>query len=102
MDITVNEAQRRLALIWGVGAAVEFVLLIWEKHIRSRFSDLQRVSDAWQWFLPLITPFLTFNTHVRFVARSVQSKTNRKPNLAISLFRLANWLSIAYLFGHRA
>jgi hypothetical protein len=94
MDITVNEAQRRLARLWGIGAGAEFAILVWESTVGRVFGP-PSVSDAWQWFLPLITPFLTL-----IIASVVAEAFRANQSIARSsdlAFTLAKWLSISYL-----
>jgi hypothetical protein len=94
MAITVNEAQLRLARLWGIGAGAEFAILIWESTLGRVFGPAL-VSDAWQWFLPLVTPFLTLiiSSVVAEAFRANQSQA-KSSNLA---FGLARWLSMTYL-----
>jgi hypothetical protein len=96
MEITVNQAQRRLALLWGIGAAIEFVILIWESTLGRVFGP-DSVSEVWQWFLPLITPFLTLIV-TSVVAEAFRSNQSQAKTSELA-FGLAHWLSMAYLIA---
>jgi hypothetical protein len=94
MSITINQAQKRLAVLWGIGAAIAFLLLIWES-VPAQVLNTQNASDAWHWLLPLIIPFLTL------IASSVVAEAQRQnPSTAQTsdlAFGLAWWMSMFYL-----
>jgi hypothetical protein len=96
MSITINEAQKRLAGLWIAGAAVSFLLLIWESSPAKIFS-LKEVSYAWHWLLPLVLPFLTLIvTSVAAEAHLQNPSTAETSDLA---FGIALWLSAVYLIA---
>jgi hypothetical protein len=94
MTITVNEAQKRLAILWGIGALVSFCLMIW-LTFPARIFDSEHRDDAWNWFLTLVLPFLTL------IVSSVVAEANRQnPSTAPTndlAFGIAWWLSIIFL-----
>jgi hypothetical protein len=92
--MTINQAQKRLAILWGIGALVSFCLMIWVSFPAKIFKA-EEVRDAWNWFLPLVLPFLTL------IVSSVVAEANRQnPSTASTndlAFGIAWWLSLVYL-----
>jgi hypothetical protein len=93
MTMTVNQAQKRLAILWGIGALVSFCLMIWVT-LPAKIFKAEEVKDAWNWLLPLILPFLTL------IVSSVIAEANQKnPSTAPTndlAFGIAWWLSLVY------
>jgi hypothetical protein len=94
MTITVNQAQKRLALLWGMGALVSFFLMIWVTFPAKIFKA-EDVKDAWNWLLPLVLPFLALIVS-SVVAEANQHNPSTAPTNDLA-FGIAWWLSLVYL-----
>jgi hypothetical protein len=94
MSITINEAQKRLACLWGIGAAAAFVLLLWVSFGAHVFKS-ESVSDAWNWLLPLVMPFLTLIV-TSVVSEVQQQNPSTAPTSGLAL-GLAWWISLGYI-----
>jgi len=94
MTITVNEAQKRLAILWGIGALFSLCLMIWVTFPAKIFKA-EDMRDAWNWLLTLVLPFLTL------IVSSVVAEANQhNPSTAPSndlAFGIAWWFSLVYL-----
>jgi hypothetical protein len=94
MSITINEAQKRLARLWGIGAAAAFLLLLWVSFGAHVFKA-ESVSDAWNWLLPLVMPFLTLIV-TSVVSEAQQQNPSTAPTSGLAL-ALAWWISLGYI-----
>jgi hypothetical protein len=94
MTITVNQAQKRLAILWGIGALVSFFLMIWVTFPAKIFKA-DDVKDTWNWLLPLVLPFLTLIVS-SVVAEANQHNPSTAPTNELA-FGIAWWLSLVYL-----
>jgi hypothetical protein len=93
MNITVNEAQKRLAVVWTTGTAISFLLLFWVCY-PARIFRQDEIPETWQWLLPLTIPFLTLIvTSVAAEAHRQNPSTAKTSDLA---FALALWISVIY------
>ncbi len=90
MTLTMHTARKRLALVWFLGAAVCFVVLLFI----SFFSADADPTGLWDWFLPAVVPNLSLIIGVLVYAhRQAQTDTRIDP----FLYRLAFWLSLLYV-----
>jgi hypothetical protein len=92
--VTINEAQKRLALLWGIGALVTFCLMIWLTFFVQIFK-IEHRGDAWNWLLTLVLPFLTLIVS-SVVAEANQHNPSTAPTNDLA-FGIAWWLSLVYL-----
>ena len=94
MTITVNQAQKRLAILWGIGALVSFCLMIWVTFPAKIFKA-EDVKEAWNWLLPLVLPFLTLIVS-SVIAEANQHNPSTAPTNDLA-FGITWWLSLVYL-----
>lgn len=92
--MTINQAQKRLAILWGIGALFSFCLMIWLTVPANIFKS-EQVRDAWNWFLLLVLPFLTLIVS-SVVAEANQQNPSAAPTNDLA-FGIAWWLSVVYL-----
>ncbi len=83
--------QRRLALVWLVGAAV-LVLLMIAQSMGNKFGTA--TSQAWDWVLPTTVP--TLSLIVGAFAATARQPLQQATVDAFS-YRLSFWLSVFYL-----
>lgn len=90
--IPLTQCQRRLLLIWYIGAAPAFLVLIGQT-----FSDYYGTSteQAWGWFLPNVLPTLLLVTGI--VTQGARKQPTAEQSVERYYLRLALALSIVYL-----
>ncbi len=91
MKLSMANARRRLALLWFIGAALVFVLVI----AASIHRDDRVVISLWSWFLPSIVPTLSLIVGVLVSELGNDRSDGRRADAF--LLMLSTWLSIAYL-----
>ena len=92
MIVTKKQAQQRLTVLWFAGGGLAFVILI----IQSMFGKYgDRVSDAWNWFLPNVLPTLSLIAGVLAAEASKTSEHGMKVNGF--MYRLTFFVSLFYL-----
>ena len=94
MTLTMSRSKQRLAVLWFIGAAISFLLLVAQSTL-GRYAD--RTTDAWSWFLPTIMPTLSLMIGV-LVIDAAQGKLKEKTADRF-LFRLTFGISITYLLA---
>ena len=94
--LPLDTAQTELATVWFTGAAVPFVLLV-AQSILGRYQD--SVSEVWGWFVPSVGPTLGLILGVMGATTLIDARKAESPQREVkrSFFKLAFWLSIAYL-----
>jgi hypothetical protein len=94
--LLLETAQARLAAVWFIGAAIPFVLLV-AQSILGRYQD--SVSEVWGWFVPSVGPTLGLILGVMGATALIDVRKAESPQreVKLSFFKLAFWLSIAYL-----
>jgi hypothetical protein len=94
--LPLDTAQTQLATVWFTGAAVPFVLLV-AQSILGRYQD--SVSEVWGWFVPSVGPTLGLILGVMGATALIDARKAESPQREVkrSFFKLAFWLSIAYL-----
>lgn len=92
----MESAQGQLASVWFLGAAVPFVLLV-AQSILGRYQD--SISEVWGWFVPTVGPTLGLILGVMGATALIDSHRGEAPQREVkrSFFKIAFWLSIAYL-----
>lgn len=102
---TLFNSQRKLAVVWFLGAAIVFVIVVGQTTIGDKFVTLtvppdDRALDVWKWFLPSVTPTLGLvmgvlaNNEVHEEARRSAQARSVSPfffstSLYLSMFYLA-------------
>jgi hypothetical protein len=90
MRVSLAAAKKTLALIWFVGAAPLFVVLLIQT-ISGHYGD--KYQDAWGWLLPSVLPTLSF-----MIAAFVKdSDRSAEGSVGQFIYRLTVVLSIGYL-----
>ena len=90
MRVPLAGAKKTLALIWFVGAAPLFCVLL-VQSISGHYGD--KVEDAWGWLLPSVLPTLSLMV-AAFVKDSDRSAAGTVDQF---IYRLTVVLSVAYL-----
>lgn len=91
MNLTMQTARKRLALVWFVGAGVCFVVLLFI----SFFANLGNLARLWEWFLPAIVPNLSLIIGVLVYTQRQQDTVEIRVDEF--LYRLALGLSLLYV-----
>ncbi len=91
-QLQVQECKKRLLVVWLAGAGMLSLILIGQS-MQEDGPYLDRVSDAWAWFLPNVIP--TLSLMVGVVVKDF-SATSDKKIIDTFLFQLSFWLSITY------
>lgn len=91
MNLTMQTARKRLALVWFAGAGVCFAVLLFI----SFFSDPGNLAGLWDWFLPAIVPNLSLIVGVLVYTQRQPSPVD--VHVDEFLYRLAFWLSLLYV-----
>jgi hypothetical protein len=91
MNLSMQAARKRLALVWFAGAGVCFVVLLFI----SFFARKVDLAGLWDWFLPAIVPNLSLIIGVLVYAQRQQAAAEAQVDEF--LYRLALWLSLAYI-----
>jgi len=91
-QLAVQECKKRLLVVWLAGAGMLSLILI-AQSMQEEGPYLDRVSDAWAWFLPNVIP--TLSLMVGVVVKDF-STTSDKKLIDTFLFQLSFWLSISY------
>lgn len=86
----MKRCRRTLALIWMVGAGVLFLILI----LQTMFGKYQQPQEAFNWLMPTLLPTLTLIVGVFVAERSEGADEAEADSFK---YRLALWLSVAYL-----
>jgi len=90
--LTIKQCRRRLAVIWFIGSAILFLLLI-AQTIFKHYGD--RATAVWSWFLPMIMP--TLSLIIGVLVWDAQDKAPGRGHADRFLYRLAAILSASYL-----
>ncbi|KAA6457190.1 hypothetical protein DYQ86_22900 [Acidobacteria bacterium AB60] len=91
-SIALETVQYRLAILWFVGSALVFVLVIYQS-LAGVYAD--RVQDVWKWLLPTLMPTLTM---IVTVAAANAFKSGASAIIVRKTFyRIAFGLSACYL-----
>jgi hypothetical protein len=94
VSININQAQKQLAILWGIGALMSFCLMIWVTFPAKIFKP-EDVKEAWNWLLSLVLPFLTLIVS-SVIAEANQQNPSTAPTNDLA-FGIAWWLSLVYL-----
>jgi hypothetical protein len=90
--LPMARCKRRLATVWFVLAGLIFLVLVLQS-VMGHYGE--RATDAWGWFLPNVMPTLSLIVGVLVLDQlggGVKART-----ADAFLYRLALWLSCAYL-----
>jgi hypothetical protein len=98
MRIRLNTCQKRLTIVWFIGAGILFTLLILQT-IFGRYGD--KANEAWSWLLPTITPTLSLIIGGVVVSGHLGKGEKTKTVQTVDQFayRLSFFLSLAYLIA---
>ncbi len=88
MKLSLTLCQRRLALVWIIGAGVLFLFVL----IQSSLGHYDNSADAWNWLLPAVLP--TASLIVTALFKTLQPEEKMADRF---LFRLCFSLSAVYL-----
>ena len=91
--ITAKQAQRRLAYLWFIGAALPFLLVVLQSLVGSKYGDRSR--EVWEWLLPTILPTSSLILSVLVV--DAHQRSNGRRRIGRLLYNLAFWLAGIYL-----
>ncbi|QRN97939.1 hypothetical protein JRI60_02330 [Archangium violaceum] len=94
--MSLTRCQRRLLLVWYMGAAPAFLVLIIQTLTSFYEGHGQSPNEVWGWFLPTLMPTLLLVTGV--VAKEARKPHSQEQTVERYYFRLAFWLSVSYLF----
>lgn len=90
--LPMRRCKRRLASVWFVLAGLIFLLLVIQS-VMGHYGA--RATDAWGWFLPNVMPTLSLIVGVLVLDQLGGGVKTRTADAF--LYRLALWLSCAYL-----
>ena len=90
--VLAGDARWRLTRLWFAWTAVLFVTLV-VQSVMGYYGN--RITDAWSWFVPLVSPTLAAMVGVFVSERRQRGIRRQKANP--QLFQLTYWLSLAYL-----
>jgi hypothetical protein len=93
MTMSYEAAKRRLGTLWFVCGGVLFVWVVLQS-VFDKYGD--KIEVGWQWFLPTILPTLSLIIAVFVV--DAAGPTAKERTIDEFFYRLAFWLSVAYLF----
>ena len=91
MLVSMTATRQRLAIAWFSGAGLTFIALL----VLTTFGNNVHVAVLWDWFLPAVTPNLSLIVGVMF--SDLRSKAIKGEFVDSFMYRLALWLSLAYL-----
>ena len=91
MLIPIATARKRLAIVWFTGAGVTFVAIL----MLTTFGNSGSGTALWDWFLAAVTPNLSLVVGVLF--NDIKRKNALTETTDSFLYRIALWLSAAYL-----
>jgi hypothetical protein len=91
--ISIIKARKRIATVWFTGVSILFVVVLIQT-ILGHYGD--KVREAWEWLLPNTMPTLSLIIGV-LVADTLSSKKIGRKTVDVFIFRLAFFLSLAYL-----
>ncbi|MEI7694660.1 MAG: hypothetical protein WCI64_03290 [Chlorobium sp.] len=89
----VQECKKRLLVVWLAGAGMLSLLLI-AQSMQEEGPYLDRVSDAWGWFLPNVMP--TLSLMVGVAVKEFTAVADDQRVVDSFLFNLSLWLSVGY------
>ncbi len=91
MLVSMTAARQKLAILWFSGAGLTFIALF----TLATFGNNGHVTVLWDWFLPAVTPNLSLIVGVMF--NDLRRKAAKGESVDSFMYRLAFWLSLAYL-----
>ena len=91
MLIPIAIARKRLAIVWFAGAGVTFIAIL----MLTTFGNSGSGTALWDWFLAAVTPNLSLVVGVLF--NDIKRKNALTETTDSFLYRIALWLSAAYL-----
>ena len=91
MLVSMTAARKKLAIVWFSGAGLTFIALL----MLTTLGNNGHGTVLWDWFLPAVTPNLSLIVGVMF--NDLRRKAARSESLDSFMYRLALWLSLAYL-----
>lgn len=91
----LSDCQRRLLLVWYIGAAPTFLVLIAQTLLSLYEGYGLNANEVWGWFLPSVMPTLLLVTGV--VAAEARNPSPQEQTVERYYFRLAFGLSLFYL-----
>jgi hypothetical protein len=92
MKISWTDSKKHLATLWFVGAGILFLVIL----LQSIFGSYEnKISDAWQWFLPTILP--TLSLMVSIFVLEILGKAAKIRKIDVFMYRLTFSLSLFYL-----
>lgn len=96
--ITLESARTRLMVVWSIGAALVFVVLMLESILSNKFST--HLQELWAWFVPTVVPSLALMLGVvgaDALAEHSERRTVKRPFFLIAAGLSAFYLSILSL-----
>ena len=90
--ISTRTCKRRLAILWFVGGLALFLLLVFQS-IFGQYVD--KVEEAWAWFLPNIMP--TLSLIIGVLVLDATAAGGKDKQIERFIFQLAFGLSAVYL-----
>jgi hypothetical protein len=93
--MSLTQCQRRLLLVWYLGAAPAFVVLSGQTLTSFYEGHGQNPNEVWGWFLPTLMPTLLLVTGV--VAAQARKSHPDEHTVERYYFRLSFGLSVFYL-----
>lgn len=101
MDLRLLDCQRKLALLWSIGAIVPFVILVGQTTIGNAFSSPEGdfSINAWEWFLPTLMPTLglVFGVMANNEIQPTAKQEAQHRRVSSFFFRLALAVSAFYV-----
>ena len=94
MKLSMAKCQKKLVLLWFIGAAILFIILIAQSY--GKFYGA-KVDEAWSWFLPAIMPTLSLTLGV--IIYDYMGQTTMSKSVDSLLFRLTFTLSFFYIIA---
>ena len=93
MRIKFKLAQKRLAILWFIAAALIFIIMLHFTFSGDKLKD--HVNEAWGWVFPNLLPTLSLIITIFVV--DIQSKSRANPSVERFYFTLVFGISIFYL-----
>lgn len=90
MKVSVSICKKRLTILWLVGAAIIFLIMLFQTFFK-HYSD---AVEAWGWFLPTVLPTLSLMVGV-LVTDELEKRPAEK-RIDSFIFNLSFFLSIFY------
>lgn len=93
--LSLKSAQRRLTVLWVTAFLALGAILVVQTLVDHYAADM--VGPIWKWFASTLLPTTTLAIGALVAQEQVQRSVKNPPSVGIVIYRIAWWLSFAYL-----